>query len=62
MHEGILELNFDLELQGKNKQKNLSLIAGVGNDFFPGGSRGYWVLELRGVSGGGFMDPKFDQF
>ena len=37
---------------------------GVGNDFFPGGSRGVdLVLELRGVSGGGgFLDPKIDQF
>ena len=39
-----------------------SIRAGVGNDFFPGRSRGYWVLELRGYQGGGFSDPKIDQF
>ena len=36
---------------------------GVGNDFFPGGVQGVdLVLELRGVSGGGFFYPKTDQF
>ena len=30
--------------------------------FFEGGPGGHWVLELRGVSGGGFLDPKIDQF
>ena len=37
--------------------------SGVGNDFFSRGVQGVdLVLELRGISGGGFLDSKIDQF
>ena len=46
-----------------NRSFTLSVTAGVGNDFIPGGVQGVdLVLELRGVSGDGFLDPKIDQF
>ena len=41
---------------------NIPSFPAVGNDFFPGGPGVDLVLELREVSGGGFWDPKIDQF
>ena len=42
----------------------LVYIAGVGNDFFPGGVQwgGFGPRAQGGIRGGGFSDPKIDRF